>query len=491
MRVMDMESIVEILADYAAKKADHLCIVDGAGENTYGQVWTATREIAKKLTALGVRKGDCVMVECTQDVRFLICDFASQLLGVIFVPVDKKASLERVNMVAEETEAKLFIHETEYVVEMNGIVMSEFYDDRENADDMEYVFPKGGDTAQILYTTGTTGKSKGIEVTHGNNIALAENIKYGTEMKEGNIELVPLPLSHSHALRCCYANLLNGSAIVLTDGVTRIKSVLEMMTNYHVTALDFSPSAVQVLIKLAKDKFYAFAEQIDYIQIGTAPLSEETKELLTEKFANSRLYNFYGSTESGRTCVLDFNKDRNKKHCIGKPTCNAGFIVTDDERKEIRSSESNPGLLASAGPMNMKGYWKQPELTAQTMHDGFVYTNDLGYIDEDGYVYVLGRKDDVINYKGIKIAPEEIEESVKKYAEIIDCACVPKADKMMGQVPKLFVVVRDKNAFRKIELFKFLEAYVDANKMPKEIEVIDEIPRTANGKIQRAKLVEK
>lgn len=125
------------------------------------------------------------------------------------------------------------------------------------------------------------------------------------------------------------------------------------------------------------------------------------------------------------------------------------------------------------------------------MHDGFVYTNDLGYIDEDGYVYVLGRKDDVINYKGIKIAPEEIEESVKKYAEIIDCACVPKADKMMGQVPKLFVVVRDKNAFRKIELFKFLEAYVDANKMPKEIEVIDEIPRTANGKIQRAKLVEK
>lgn len=486
-----MGSIVEIVADYAAKKADHLCVVDGLGENTYGQVWTTTKEIAKKLTELNIRKGDCVMVECTQDARFLVCDFACQLLGVIFVPIDSKASLERVTMVAEETEAKLFIHATEYDVDMKTMKMSEFYDNREDAADFEYTFPKKEGTAQILYTTGTTGKSKGIEITNANNIALAENIKYGTEMKEDNVELIPLPLSHSHGLRCCYANLLNGSTIVLTDGVTWVKTVLELMTNYHVTALDLSPSAVQVLVKLARDKFYAFADQMDYIQIGTAPLPEETKELLMEKFATSRLYNFYGSTESGRTCVLDFNKDKNKKFCIGKPTCNARFIVTDDNRKEIQSSESNPGLLASAGAMNMKGYWKQPELTAQMMHDGFVYTNDLSYIDEEGYVYVLGRKDDVINYKGIKIAPEEIEESVRKYSEVVDCACVPKADKMMGQVPKLFVAVADKDKFVKAEFVRFLETCIDANKMPKEIELIDEIPRTANGKIQRAKLVDR
>lgn len=486
-----MESIVEIVADYAAKYENRLCVIDSLGENTYGQIWTAVKEIAKKLTEFDIHRGDCVMVECTQDARFLVCDLACELLGAIFVPMDRKASLDRVKTVAAETEAKLFICETGYETDRNTIRMTEFYDGRGGADTFAYVFPGKDDTAEILYTTGTTGTSKGIEVTHGNNIALAENIKYGTEMKADNVELIPLPLSHSHGLRCCYANLLNGSTIVLTDGVTWVKSILEMMRSYHVTAMDLSPSAVQVLIKLAKERFFAFSGQLDYIQIGTAPLPEETKQILMEKFADARLYNFYGSTESGRTCVLDFNKDKNKKHCIGKPTKNAKFIITDEDRKEIQASERNPGLLASAGSMNMKGYWKQPELTAKTMHDGFVYTNDMAYMDEDGYVYVLGRKDDIINYKGIKIAPEEIEESVKKYPEIVDCACVPRADKMVGQVPKLFLVVQDKDKFHKTEFVKFLEMYVDANKMPKEIELIDEIPRTSNGKIQRVRLLER
>ena len=121
----------------------------------------------------------------------------------------------------------------------------------------------------------------------------------------------------------------------------------------------------------------------------------------------------------------------------------------------------------------------------------YVYTNDLGYIDEQGYVYMIGRKDDVINYKGIKIAPEEIEASVRKYPEIIDCACVPKEDKLSGQVPKLFVAVRDPETFQQKELFEFLKKHIDGNKMPKEVEIIDEIPRTYNGKIQRMKLQER
>ena len=343
----------------------------------------------------------------------------------------------------------------------------------------------------FLYTTGTTGVSKGIEVTHSNNIALAENVKYGTEMKADNIELIPLPLSHSHGLRCCYANLLNGSAVALIEGVSWVKRVFGLIEKYKVTAMDISPSALTVLHKLAGEKLLEISGQIDYIQVGTEALPEDVKEILISYFPSARLYNFYGSTESGRTCVLDFNKDRGRKGCIGKPTRNASFLVTDEKREPIESSAENMGLLATAGAMNMKGYWKQPELTEKIMQNGYIYTNDLGYIDEDGYVYMQGRKDDIINYKGIKIAPQEIEESVRKYEKITDCACVPKADKLSGQVPKLYVVVNDKENFQKKELFDFLKKYVDANKMPKEIEVIDEIPRTYNGKIHRMKLMER
>ncbi|NBH13823.1 long-chain fatty acid--CoA ligase [Lachnospiraceae bacterium] len=490
------ESIVEAVADYAVKIPNRLCVADRSCAYTYGEIWRLVKIAAQKLQSLGVKKKDFVMVECTQEADFVICDLACELIGAVFVPVEHRASEDRVRIILEETNASLFLCSSKYEAPVTMRDAAFLTEEQKEADPEEQLpqtvqFPKAEETAEILYTTGTTGTSKGIEVTHGNNIALAENVKYGTEMKADNIELIPLPLSHSHGLRCCYANLLNGSTVVLIEGVSWVKRVFGLIERYKVTALDISPSALTVLHKLAGAKLSEISGQIDYIQVGTEALPEDVKEILISCFPSARLYNFYGSTESGRTCVLDFNKDRGRAGCIGKPTRNATFIVTNEKREPIVSSEENMGLLATAGPMNMKGYWKQPKLTEQIMQNGFIYTNDLGYIDADGYVYMRGRKDDVINYKGIKIAPEEIEESVRKYEEIVDCACVPKEDKLSGQVPKLFVVVREKEKFQKKELFEFLKKYIDANKMPKEIEVIDEIPRTYNGKIQRRKLVEK
>ncbi len=483
------ESIVEVVEDYARRTPDALCMADKDMALTYGEAWAEAQGSACALQARGIGARDFLMVDCTQDVKYLVMKLACELCGAVFVPVEHRASGERVEKILSDTGAKLFLSDADYDVPVRMASTGEVFKEGRTAPGEILSFPKASDTAEILYTTGTTGASKGIEITHGNNIALAENVMYGTEMKPGNRELIPLPVSHSHGLRCCYANLLNGSAVVLTDGVSWAKSVFGLIEEYRVTAMDVSPSAVMVLYQLARKKFAEIAPQIDYIQVGTEALPENVKEILIENFPEARLYNFYGSTESGRTCVLDFNQDRGKAGCIGKPTRNASFIVTDDDRNPIESSKENMGLLATAGAMNMKGYWKQPELTEQIMRDGYIFTNDLGYIDEEGYVYTLGRKDDVINYKGIKIAPEEIEESVRKYPEIVDCACVPKPDKLSGQVPKLFVTVRDGGNFDKKDLFEFLKDHIDGNKMPKEVEVIDEIPRTFNGKIHRMKLM--
>ena len=485
-----MNSMVEVLYNWTKTKPDALCIADLEKDYTYNEIWNETLRIASALLEMGYNSGDRIMVECTQDAKFMILAFACELSHLYFVPIEHKAALERVNDIATDSDASVFIHKEDYASDVKKLSIDELFAYSPKNIIEVNKFPEADETSEILYTTGTTGKSKGIEVMNSNNIAIAENIKCGTEMKEGNIELIPLPLSHSHAIRCAFANILNGGAIVLLEGVMRVKLVFELLDKYKATAMDISPAAALVLMRLSKGALANYNEQLDYVQIGTAALPEETKEKLLELLPNVRLYNFYGSTESGRTCVLDFNSPLKLANCIGKPTVNAKFIITDDDRNEIVSSEENPGLIATAGPMNMKGYWKQPELTLKTMHDGFVFTNDLGYINEDGYVFVFGRKDDVINFKGIKIAPEEIEESARKYSELVDCACVPKADKMSGQVPKLFISVKNKDTFDKEAFYKFLEDHIDGNKMPKEIEIIDEIPRTYNGKLQRKKLME-
>lgn len=481
-------SILEIIAENAKQFPDRLCVVDGRGEYSYEKIWKASKCAAEELKQLGVKKGNCVLVECTQNADYIICDFACNLLGAYFVPVEHKASASNVQAIYEETEAVLLICEEAYEFSAKKVSFAEVI--KEDGKELEdWTFPEGDDTAEILYTTGTTGKSKGIEISHKNNLAIAENISYGTEMREANVELIPLPLSHSHGLRCSYANFFRNGTIVITDGVTRVLDIYKLIKNYHVTAVDLSPTAASVLLKLTRGRFAEFNGQFDYIQIGTAALPEELKAELCRQFPDVRLYNFYGSTESGRSCALNFNSSDDRKYCIGYPTRNARFIITDDDRNEISSDAQHTGLLACAGAMNMKGYWKQPELTAQIMREGYVFTNDEGYIDERGFVYVLGRKDDIINYKGIKIAPEEIEEVVAQYKGVKDCACVPVAEKAAGQAPKVFLVLQNADKFDKTAFVRFMEEHIDANKVPKYIEVIDEIPRASNGKIQRKKLM--
>ena len=181
---------------------------------------------------------------------------------------------------------------------------------------------------------------------------------------------------------------------------------------------------------------------------------------------------------------------RIQAHCIGKATKNARFIFTDEKRNIVEADEEHPAFLATGGAQNMREYFHEPLLTEQTMKDGYIYTNDLGYIDPEGYIYCLGRQDDVINFAGVKISPDEIEQEALKCEGVKDAACVPVADKTYGQVPKLFVSLKEGyEGFSEKACLDSLKGRLDANKVPKYVVVTDEIPRTGNGKIQRKKLI--
>lgn len=498
-------SIVENLARNAVKTPDKLCLADEHKALTYKQVWDAVCGLAMELDRLGVKRGSCVTVECNQSVEHMISEFAIQLLKGIFVPLEKNAAVGRILEISRETDAAVHIGNrvideltdipyiditgvTDYSL---GLERDGIY--RGSIEDLELVdFPKHDDVAEILFSTGTTGKSKGIVLTHGNDIAIAENVCFGVKMKPDNVEMIPMPTSHSHGLRRTYANMANGSSVVFVDNLMLLKKVFAMMDEYRVTSMDLSPSMLGIIFKLSKDRLGDYADTMDYIQLGSAPLSEEDKEHLSRILPKTRLYNFYGSTEAGCSCLMDFNEAQKPKGCIGKPAVNAEFIVVDENRRPIDSSIDNLGFLASRGAINMKEYFNAPQLTAEAMPDGdYIYTKDLGYIDEDGYVYMLGRKDDVINFGGVKISPEEIESMVIKSDMIRDCACIPVEDKLTGQAPKLFIALADDMEYDDKTFKSFLAEILDANKQPKFVEIIDEIPRTFNGKIRRKELMGK
>lgn len=481
------DSMVEQLDKWAQMVPDRLFAADSYGnECSYNVAMLRVKTIGVNLLEYGIKANDCLMVECDQSVDFLLIKLACELIGAICVPIEMGASSNRKEVIREETESVLWIYKTDMIDTLTSISYHDVT--RDNEKQYHFEFPHKSQTSEILYTTGTTGKSKGVIMTNGANIAVAENIRDGVKMREDNVEFIPVPICHSHGIRSCYANLLNGSTVVIMDGLINVNHVFDMLQKYSVSAIDASPNAMKMLIKLSKGKFWEFARSLDYIQLGTASLPENLKSELLENLTDVRLYNFYGSTESGRSCVLDFSHEKFRLNCVGKSTKNAEIVFTDESHNVVHTDKEHLGLLATKGPMNMVGYWRNEELTNTILENGFVYTSDLGYKDDEGFCYVLGRNDDVINYNGIKISPEEIEEVVTKYNDIIDAACASKEDAKMGQVPKLYIVVRNPESFDMKGFTEYLQANIDNNKVPKQIEYIDEIPRTYNGKIQRNKL---
>lgn len=485
---IQFHSVAAALIKHAEKIPDALAIADGNRAYTYREFYRASAVAASLLLQARIKKGDRVVVECTQDAHFIITGMAISLIGAVFVPVETGILTDRLKDIYDETGAVAYIAPARH--EFKGEFIEAAYLFQEQDD--EFYGYAGcdavlDDVAEILFSTGTTGKPKGIAINHGANVAVAENIQYGTMMHEGTTELVPLPLSHSHGLRTCYAHIINGSAVVIANGVVNVGAFFSLIKQYHVNALDLAPTMAKVLISIGKKGLLSYASQIEYIELGTAVLDEFTKDKLKEIFTDTRIYNFYGSTEAGRSCILDITKE-DFRGCVGYPSVHSEFFITDEKRRVIDSSKDNIGLVAVKGAMMMDGYYGSKELTDEVLVDGCLYTSDLGYLDEMGRLIICGRADDVINYKGIKIAPDEIEGIAKGYKGIRDCACVGAPDALCGQVPVLYIELLEKDSIDIKKYKDFLRENLEAARVPSRIVVLDALPRSSNGKILRAQL---
>lgn len=512
-----ISSIVEALKINAEKTPDKLCVGDKKNQVTYKEFWNMVKKAAVYLQEKGVQKGDMVVIRGAQKVEFLLGVFGVQLAGGAVCPLEKAIKDDRIMEIMNFVDSNIYLAEKPVknttvnnislkemfkVVQNNeavtpnentdnseNVVLNESSDSSEAINSKEFSLPASDDLSEILFTTGTTGKSKGIEVTFGCNVAIAQNVIDSVGMEKDEIELITTPINHSLAIRRSYGAIYNGSSIVLTDGIKFVEDFFKLLDRYKITAITFVPAILEQVLKFAKDRFATYDNQFHYIQLGSAPLSETNKEILTKMFPTTRLYNTYGATESGCTVILEFSKYGHKKKCIGRTTVNTEILFVDDKRNIVEASLEKPGILAFKGKMNMRSYYKEPEITKEVMDEnGVVYTNDLGYLGEDGLVYLLGRQGDVINMGGIKIAPTEIEEVAMKHEMIKDCACIPIKDEITGEAPKLFVTLNEGYQLDQKELSKYLLSKLESLKVPKTFEVIDEIPRTFNGKIIRKQL---
>lgn len=486
----EKETVLHYIRDYADMQPDTLAVCELRKNVTYREYWDNIRRMASVLLAEGINKGDHVVIRCTQNIDFLTVFSALQYMGALPIPVEKGLMPDRIAEIAKAVDANIVISD----VEVDGFV---FLNQKEIAKKMPEAemanlpMPGSRDRSMILFTTGTTGSSKGVIVLHINDVAVAGNVIEGTHMRKGNVEIIPMPLNHAFGLRRYQSDIVNGGTVCLMDGMVFIGTLWKLIEKYQATSMALSPASLAMIFQLSNDRISQYHDQLDYIQIGSAPLMEADKQKLASLIPNTRLYNFYGSSEAGCSCILDFNSADNKPGCIGRPTVNSIVRFTDEQGNPMNAedtSEENPGLLSWGGPIVMEGYYNAPELTAENMCGEYVKTKDLAYLDSEGRCILVGRADDIVNYGGSKISPAEVEDCARNYEKIADCAYSSKPDPITGEVPVMLVI--QKNGYDENEFLDFLTERLESYKLPKEFYYVEELPKTFKGTLLRKKVKE-
>ena len=490
-----MDSIVQALYLHAQESPERVAVIADDEKITYGELWKEVQGFAEFLRKQGFPKGSRITVKAAPSIWFAVSCFGIHLSGNVHVPMEKTIGPDGIINIADELAASMIVADADLSDKLEGkqytcISSADVRSiARENyRDGLEFEFPTLDMTCDIMFTTGTTGKSKGVMESHRAVVAVSENVQYGADIPKDNIYLVPAPINHASAIRKLYVSILTGTTVVLLDGFTDVKKFFDYVEKYKVTSILMPPAAVRMILLLAAKNLAKYSDQLHHIHTGSAAFPEADKDKLCEILPNTRLYFAYGSSEAGCVSMYDYSKNRGLISCVGKPNKNANIFIVDDNRNPIKSSKENQGLIAISGGMVMQGYYNAPELTEGVLKDGVVYTNDIGYIDDEGYVYMLGRKGDVINIGGLKIAPTEVENVVLRYPDIADCACFAVEDRMGGVVPKLNVVMKKGCELDTAALRAHMAKHLEAFKIPTQRVKVDELPKTSNGKLDRKRL---
>ena len=483
-------SVVETVAAHAHDHPEQPCIAELNQICTYGELWAQIVRNAAYLQARGIRKGDRVLLHTSQTIWHAAALLGIHLAGAVAVSVEKNIAPSRLEEITEQVEARFLMTPRKLETKLEQIIPEDL-EAFSGEKDYQIVFPRGNEICDILFTTGTTGKSKGVMRTYHNEMASAESIVDYGELDENERALVPYPLNHSGGIGRLYACLISGALMIPTDGVVFLQVFYSLIDKYGVTVIFMGASHLHILLNRSEDRLASYNGKLRMMTIGSSYLDEATRQYLLKLMPEVRLFITYGATESSGACSYEFSKYPDRPHCIGRPGCNTRILITDENGVEkTDASASNPGFITHDGPTVVPGYWNEPELTASVIHNGRLVTRDLGYIDEEGFVYIFGRADDVIITGGNKIAPFEVEDVVMELPEITECACIPVEDPLLGAAPKLYVVMQPGCELDTGKIIRHMQGRLEQFKVPKMIEQIDEIPKTSgSNKINRKALI--
>ena len=487
---------------------------------TYADLAERSNRLANALTDLGIGKGDMVaalQVNCNEYVETY---FAVAKLGAIFVPLNFRAKSDELSYMISNCEAKAVLVGERYVDMVNQMRpdlpqakhficyeskpegMLSYSEVLASASPDEVFNDIGDDDITILmYTAGTTGRPKAVPLTHNSfsGYVLSNVTPVDIEIEETN--LLTVPLYHVAGIQAVMAAIYGGRTLAMM----RQFEVKEWMKTVQETGVNRAMLVPTMLKRVVDDPDFDKHDlsSLKVITYGAAPMPFEVIKKAIEMFPGVMFINAFGQTETASTIttlgpedhvITGSDEEKAKKlkrlqSSIGRPMDDVEIKIVDDDGKELPTGEV--GEILARGPRVMSGYWKDAEKTAKALTpDGWLRTSDKGYVDDEGYIYLAGRGDDMIIRGGENISPEEVEDILYAHPKVDEAAVIGVADPDWGQEPKAIVVLKKGETATPDEIMEFCRQRLSSFKRPRYVAFIDELPRTSTGKVLKRVLRE-
>ena len=493
---MTARTIGEDLAQGAALHPERIAIVTDDGDLSYGQFDELAGQLAAGLMAKGVERGDRVAVMLPNGLAMAGAIYGVLRAGAAFVPLNPTLKREKL--------AGLLTRSGAAVLVCDGERSSVAHESASDAGGVEVVddpfslreegparAPLSSDLSAIVFTSGSTGIPKGVTLTHRNMTFVADSIIEYLEMDESERVLSTLPLSFGYGLYQLLTCVRAGATLILQAGLSFPGRVIQLLDEQAVTALPGVPTVFNVLLSLRGLARREFPELRVLTNAG-ASLPAATVAELRRVFPAARLYCMYGQTECQRVCYLP------PSELDVRPT-SVGFAIPGTQAwvEAPTSGIAEPGVVGELmvqGDHVMQGYWNDPEATAKKIRAGrwpwerIMATGDLFRTDDEGFLYFVGRRDDIINSGGEKVPPREVEEALHEAPGVREAAAVGVPDKMLGEAVCAHVALDPGHDQDARALRRYCAERLEDFMVPRKVIFHDELPRTENGKLDRQAL---
>lgn len=467
---------------------------------SFQQLQSQTFRLAAALKDLGIQKGDKVAIYLPNSVEYCVSYLAVFTLGAVGVPLDFMLKEDELVSCIGHSEAKIVIGLSHSDISLTRIAEScpnlqtivsvkpeegQFYGEllQKFTELTEFPVIADSDPALIMYTSGTTGKPKGILLNYRHLTGSPQAMHHFVDLTQEDIKICAIPLSHIGGFIYLQNCLYFGITVILMDRFNPIK-FLSLIQEHKVTCFHIVPPMYNALLTLKSIDNYDLSS-LRWVVVFGAPSSPEIMERFHKYCPNARLLNGWGMTE---TCppntVTPLDSDNIAS--VGKPAPHCVIKIVDDMGNELPNGES--GEIVISGWIIMDEYYKDPEATAAMKKGDMLYTGDIGRFDENGFLYIVGRKKEMIKVAGQIVYAPEVENVLYQNPAIAEAAVIGVADDMRGEVVKAYVVLHNGNAQTEEEIRYFCKEHLANFKVPHYVEIVQDLPKNRTGKIDKSVL---